>query len=986
MGEELELPDELFGFGGWLLWLVATRATGLVDRLYASGPARPSRAYGRVDGHHVPTPSLIAWLLTAAEFGVPPDDLRGRDARLDQRQKVLRTLVSRAVNSDPGVFKDTWLRQLAAVCALTGPELELLMTGRDYGPFPVEATALREAIERTFRSGYRRGRPAAATRTLPRDLASFTGRAGQLDRLRAVAGQSASGQGMAPILVISGMAGVGKTTLAVHAARRLSPLFPDGQIFLSLHGHSAGQRPVDPGDALLSLLLTAGLRAEQIPPGVEPRSRLWRDWLSGRRMLLILDDAISRDQIEPLLPGAAENLVLVTSRRRLTALDDAGALSLETLPHNEAAELFARLASREDLDSADVGALVTMCGGLPLAIALLASQLRHHPAWSAAELRADLAAARDRLDLMSAETRSVAAAFELSYRQLAPGLRRMFRWLALHPGAEFDVRAAAALCGGDLKTTRRWLSILYEHHLLSEPATGRFRFHDLIREYAAGLAAADGELARAAVDRLADYYLHAALAAGQQFERRPRPWLPGPEEPAVAHLPTFASAHDARSWLAAELPSLDAIVRRAAMAGRHQDAIAIPLAMHGFLLDSRHVEMGIGLHHLAMSASHDRGDLRSQAHVLACLCALHRCSSDFASALAHGRRAVEMYRALDDTPGEALACEELGRVQYLTGDYAAAAAQLTVALGLHRQVGDVLGEADVLTHLGYLCYAKDEFPAAREQLVRALDMYTAAGDRTGEHGALNYLASVEQALGNYPAAAQSLRRALDLCVAFDDVLGAAAIRNNLGYLSCLTGDYQAAEQHLSEALRVHEDLGNQLQQAVGHNYLGLAQRLLGRAQAAVTSQRRAVSMFAALGVRLGEGNAWQELGLAEHLAGLPGALGSEERALAIYRDLGDALGAAETMNNIGDLRVDAGQPDEARAAYEHALAMIAGLAAPMEVARAHEGVGRCLLRQQAPAAAETALRRALALYRQLGAPRAERVEELLGQGDACPIS
>ena len=245
MGEELELPDELFGFGSWLLWLVATRATGLVDRLYASGPARPSRAYGMVDGHHVPTPSLIAWLLTAAEFKVPPDDLRGRDACLDQRQKVLRTLVSRAVNSDPGVFKDTWLRQLATVCALTGPELELLMTSRDYGPFPVEATALREAIERTFRSGYRRGRPAAATRTLPRDLASFTGRTSQLDWLRAVAEQSASGQGSAPILVISGMAGVGKTTLAVHAARQLSPLFPDGQIFLSLHGHSAGQRPVD---------------------------------------------------------------------------------------------------------------------------------------------------------------------------------------------------------------------------------------------------------------------------------------------------------------------------------------------------------------------------------------------------------------------------------------------------------------------------------------------------------------------------------------------------------------------------------------------------------------------------------------------------------------------------------------------------------------------------------------------------------------------
>ncbi len=980
MGEELELPDELFGFGSWLLWLVATRATGLVDRLYASGPARPSRAYGMVDGHHVPTPSLIAWLLAAAEFGMPPEDLRGRNTRLDQRQKILRTLVSRAVNSDPGVFKDTWLRELAAACALTGPELDLLITGRDYGPFPVETTALRMAIERTFRSGYRRGRPAAATRTLPRDLASFTGRKGQLDWLCGVAGQSATAPDSAPIFVISGMAGVGKTTFAVHAARQLSPMFPDGQIFLSLHGHSAGQRPVDPDDALLSLLLTAGLQAEQVPSGLEPRSGLWRDWLSGKRVLLVLDDALSREQIEPLLPGAAENLVLVTSRRRLTAMDDARALSLETMPQDEAANLFARLAGRDDLDHADVVALVATCGCLPLAVAMLASQLRHHPAWSAAALRADLVAAHDRLELMSAENRSVAAAFELSYRPLEPERQRMFRLLALHPGDEFDARAAAALDGGDPGAARRSLSILYDHYLLAEPTAGRFRFHDLIREYAVGLAEGDGKLARAATDRLADYYLRATVAASRRLQRRARPSLPRPENPGGPDLPTFATADEARSWLAAERPSLDAVVRRAAAAGRYRETIAIPLAMHEFLLDSRHLELGIRLYHLALAASLNCGDLKSQAHVLTCLCELHFRSSDFASALAHGRRGVELCRALGDPASEAAACEHLGRAQYVTGDYAAAAAQLAVALALHRQLGDLLAEADTLTHIGYVHYAQDDYPAAHEHLVRALELFRAAEDWTGERGTLNYLASLEQALGDYPAATRSLSRALDLCVTFEDTSGAATIRNNLGYLCCLTGDYQGAEQHLTEALLVHEDQRNQLQQSVGLNYLGLVQRMLGRPQEAIASQQRAITMFAVLGVRLGEANAWQELGLAQHLAGQPEALASEEQALSIYRDLGDTIGEAETMNNVGDLRLDADRPDEARMAYEQALVMIGGVAAPMEVARAHEGIGRCILRREPPAAADAALRRALELYRQLGAPRAGQVEALLSQG------
>ena len=190
------------------------------------------------------------------------------------------------------------------------------------------------------------------------------------------------------------MAGIGKTTLAVHAAHRLAEGFPDGQFFLPLHAHTAGQRPVDPADALASLLLTAGGPAQLIPPGLEARAARWRDQVAGKKILLLLDDAAGHEQVRPLLPGTAGSLVLVTSRRRLAALEDATVISLDTLPPGEAAALLARLAGRAELCAGDAaaGEVTRLCGYLPLAIGMLASQLRHHPAWTAAELAASLAA------------------------------------------------------------------------------------------------------------------------------------------------------------------------------------------------------------------------------------------------------------------------------------------------------------------------------------------------------------------------------------------------------------------------------------------------------------------------------------------------------------------------------------------------------------------------------------------------------------------
>src|SRR5215469_11153035 len=314
--------------------------------------------------------------------------------------------------------KDTALL-LADALNLTGPVREVFVAAaRGRAPAADVLAARHGVVPGAF--------AAAATQALPRDLAAFTGRQAEFAQLMETLADAAAGGEVVGIHAIDGMAGIGKTTFAVHAAHQLAGSFPDGQFFLPLHAHTAGQRPVDPADGLASLLLTAGVPAAQIPPGLEARAGRWRDQVAGKKILLLLDDAAGHDQVRPLLPGTAGTLVLVTSRRRLAALEDAAVISLDTLPPGEAAALLARLAGRPELASGEGpgGQITRLCGYLPLAIGMLASQLRHHPAWTPAELAANLAAAQDRLALMHAENLSVGAAFGLSYADLTPGDRK----------------------------------------------------------------------------------------------------------------------------------------------------------------------------------------------------------------------------------------------------------------------------------------------------------------------------------------------------------------------------------------------------------------------------------------------------------------------------------------------------------------------------------------------------------------------------------
>ena len=454
-----------------------------------------------------------------------------------------------------------------------------------------------------------RGRGVAAPRTLPRDIASFTGRRHELAELAEAA---AGAGGVVSIHAIGGMAGIGKTAFAVHAAHRLAGRFPAGQIFLPLHAHTLGHQPVDPADALASLLLTIGVPAGQIPADLEARTGLWRDRLAGRQLLLVLDDAASSEQIRPLLPGTGGSLVLVTSRRRLTALDDAQTISLDALPPGEAAGLLVRLAVRPGLSSADpgVGEITRLCGCLPLAIGMAARQLYHHPSWTLAGLAAELAAATGRLELLATENLSVAAAFDLSYDDLAPDQQRLFRRLALHPGADIDRYAAAALDGTGLGAARRSLEALYEQYLLTEPAPGRYRMHDLIREHARALASRldPGDDREQASGRLLDYYQHAAARAQALLARQTRGVPAQAVGAAPAEVPVLAGREQALAWARAERTSLLACLDQATAAGQHARVIALTAALEGLLRHDGPWDEAITRHVTAVQAARQLGD------------------------------------------------------------------------------------------------------------------------------------------------------------------------------------------------------------------------------------------------------------------------------------------------------------------------------------------------------------------------------------------
>lgn len=781
------------------------------------------------------------------------------------------------------------------------------------------------------------GTVAAATKTLPRDTASFTGRKRELQQLIDSASALAHSNSTVGIYAVGGMAGIGKTALAVHAAHILSPKYPDGQIFLPLHAHTPGQQPVNPTDALASLLQTAGVASQLIPQDLEARIRLWRNHLAGKRMLIVLDDAVSHDQVRPLLPGTGGSLVLITSRRHLTALEDADAVSLDALAATEAAELLIRLAARSDLEPNNqaIAAITRLCGYLPLAIGMLARQLHHHPTWSASDLATDLAEAQDRLERIHAENTSVTAAFDLSYQDLTASQQQAFRRLGMHPGTDIDAYASAALDNTNLNVARRNLEALYDHYLLAEPARGRYRFHDLIAQHARALALNDPPAERdAAIDRLLGYYVFTSHTASHHFARRATMEAPALAVAAPRYVPNLSSQKVAIAWMDSERLNLEAAITYAAANELPDGVIAIPTALHGYMRNQGNLDQVIALHRVALEVARRIGNGDAEANALTNIGDMQYLSGDFSAASETLIQALEKHRSQQDESGEADASSIFGIVQYYRGDHGAATISLDRALNLYRSQDDKLGEANALGYMGYVQLAAGNISAAEASLASAVSLLSGFGDKVREAGALQFLGVVQQVAGDYPVATMNLTSALELFREFGNRLGEATTIRELGIVQDVEGNSQAAIVNLRQALELHRDLRNRYGEARSLHYLGQAQFKAGDRESAISS-------------------------LTD--------------ALALYRDIGNKLGEAEVLNAIGELLLTSGACTEARDCYQQALVITTAIAALLEEARARQGIGLLELKNGQRDRAVVELRHALAIFQSIGSPRAKEV-------------
>ncbi|WP_285637949.1 AfsR/SARP family transcriptional regulator [Lentzea sp. NBRC 102530] len=524
-----------------------------------------------------------------------------------------------------------------------------------------------------------------ARNDLPGDIADFAGRGEDLDEIIA-----AVPSGCVAITAIDGMAGIGKTTLAVRAAHRLAGRFPDAQLFVDLHSYSEGVEPRTPSDALLALLTAVGVPAQDIPDGLDARAARWRAEMAHRRALVVLDNAGSASQVRPLLPGTG--LVLVTSRRRLVDLDAAHTISLDVLSEEDSLELLASIAGRREGDTARE--IVRLCGHLPLAVRIVGARWRTRPAWSAQDLVRRLSA--HRLTELAAGERSVAGAFSLSYQQLTADQQRLFRLLGLHTGEDWDAHLAAAVLDTTRAEAERLLEELLDAHLVQQKENGRYRFHDLLADHAKALV--EPEERTTAIVRILDHYLLGAEnSAGQIAPGRPKFHSAVTREPVDPLV--FTTPVEALAWQEAERRNLRAAVYLAAYEGHYQHAWQLPNKFAHYLWMGGSGRERVEVQSVALAAAHALGDLKARAEALRGLGAAHM-DDGSPKAEEHLREAVALMQQIGDLRGEASATGMLGMIARERHDYDESMELLQRGLVLMRQAGAPTGVANALHNIG----------------------------------------------------------------------------------------------------------------------------------------------------------------------------------------------------------------------------------------------------------------------------------------------
>jgi DNA-binding SARP family transcriptional activator/Tfp pilus assembly protein PilF len=647
---------------------------------------------------------------------------------------------------------------------------------------------------------------------LPADIGDFTGRTAQVEYLCAqlLAGDAASSPGAVRIAVVNGAGGLGKTTLAVHAAHRVSPQFPDGQLHVDLLG--ASSQSASPGEVLARFLRDLGIEGDKIPARDDERAALYRTALTGRRVLILLDNARDAAQVRPLLPGSSSCAVLVTTRNRTSDLASTQFVDLNVLEDAEALELFSRIVG-ENRPAAEPDAtaeVLIACAGLPLAIMICAARLAARKQWQIVTLAARLRSEHRRLDELRIGDLAVRASFEVSYHSIrTSGYRadpaRIFRLLGLWQGSSISLAAAAALVGEPEDDIAEALESLVDANLLESPGPDRYRLHDLLKVYATERAQAEESEADrgAALERLLRWYVRTADAAAQAAA--PHRYRVALAEDEQAGLPlALASSAEALAWYDTERGNVLSATRQAAATGRHDLAWRLPTAL--FPLFNRR--------------------------------------DNWADCIAAHRVAVDSARAAGHRLGEGWARQNLGQALVRVRDQEALA-HIEQALAARREMEDHAGEAQTVLSLADAYHKLEGTREAREHLLKNIDLLRGHPSLYGM--ALNNLGEFSQELGHLTEAADYFEQARIHFASVGPSYGEGYALHNLSHVYLDLGRSAEALGHASRALDIHESTGDLLGQALALKFVGEAQLALGQDALARIAWDTALARFQQLG-------------------------------------------------------------------------------------------------------------------------------------------
>ncbi|MFC8615751.1 BTAD domain-containing putative transcriptional regulator [Micromonospora purpureochromogenes] len=738
----------------------------------------------------------------------------------------------------------------------------------------------------------------APVRALPRAISDFIGRQQTVSRLVKEIGEDG-----ARIQLIDGMAGSGKTTLAVHLATALGDRYPDAHLFIDLHGHSE-RTPLTPAAAVATLLRQLGVPAERVPLDLDDRLAVWRSELAGRRALVVLDNAAGADQVAPLLPTGPDCLVLITSRRRLVGLDEGRPSSLPVLDPDEGIDLLGRVAGQERVAAEPQAAaeVVRRCGYLPLAIRLAGARLAHRPRWRVADLAERLVTGGGPLAELAAGQRSVGQAFALSYAQVSPAAQRMFRLLGLHPGVRFDNRVAAVLADLPLPQTQDLLDELVDAHLVEEAEPGRYRLHDLIREYSRLLLAEPdrAEERRDALRRLLDHHLHVAAELTRQVEWSSKRFALRLPEPARPDLVAAAVA-DGRRWFDENRSALPALSRLAEAEGFPRHCWQLARASWRAQFDGGHLDDLIEMHEAGRRAAATMGDDEAVATMLNYLASAYYRLARFSEAIALMEAALDLWRSLglDDEVRNTLG--NLATSHAANGDFPQGLAYFGAAKAMYQRPDELGQLTNLLNNLAFAHFVAGRYDEALRISRRHLSLARQVGDARQVAHAIAHLGMIRQRLGHGEPAHRLLRLGLRLKRRSGNRFGEGEMLNEIGLIERRAGRPDTAAALHREALVLMMEVGDRIGQCASRNLLARALLDQGDVASALDLHRRVLTDATRLDARYEQARALD--GMARCLRGTDRAQARTyaSRALALFRQVEsiDQQPTAELLAELG---------------------------------------------------------------------------------------